>query len=102
MIEEINILFPNAVNGKDFKLQDDGKGAYISKWDLADPKPDAVALAGVKAQADTVRATRLAHKKRLRDYPTLVDQVEALMKGGADLHSMKAKINAVKTRHPIT
>ena len=50
----IQYLFPNAVNGKDYVLQDDsdGKGPYVKEWTLLDPEPSMAELQAVEAQAE--------------------------------------------------
>ena len=32
-------LFPDADPLRDYRVQDDGKGAYIAVWNLANPQP---------------------------------------------------------------
>lgn len=39
MIEKIRFLRPGAVNGRDFRLRDDGEGPYIELWNLPEPEP---------------------------------------------------------------
>jgi hypothetical protein len=38
--------------------------------------------------------------RRQAEYPPLVDQIEAIMKGGADLDAMRATLAAIRERHP--
>ncbi len=39
--EAIQEKYPQAVQGRDFQVQDDGSGPYVSLWNLADAKPTA-------------------------------------------------------------
>ncbi len=39
--EAIQEKYPQAVQGRDWQVQDDGNGPYVSLWNLADAKPTA-------------------------------------------------------------
>lgn len=58
MINEIKYLFPLAVNGDDFKVQDnsDGEGVFISFWDTAKlgKQPTQAQLNAAKPAAELV------------------------------------------------
>ena len=53
MINSITYLYPNAVINEDFKLQDDGQGAYLSFWntDKLGVQPTATVLSNAEAEA---------------------------------------------------
>ena len=66
MDDEIKYLFPDAVNGRDYIVQDDsdGKGPYIKEWNLQDSQPtkaelDAVAASATQAAVGRGKAARL-------------------------------------------
>ncbi len=44
LAEAIQEKYPQAVQGRDFQVQDDGSGPYVSLWNLADAKPTAESL----------------------------------------------------------
>ncbi len=111
----IKQLFPEAVNGVDFILQDDsdGEGPFIKEWNLPDPQPTQAEL----AQAETVHLAaqaKVAYKElRKREYPDVGEQMDALWKRAESAglvadpaaaegtpEKMLADINAVKTKHP--
>lgn len=58
----IQTLFPGAVLDRDYTLQDDGEGPYISSWNLGAPQPttaemsDALATVEPLAQLDSQMA----------------------------------------------
>jgi hypothetical protein len=52
-----------------------------------------------KAEADRIAALSYSDLRAIA-YPSMQDQLDAIWKGGAAAESMKAAINAVKTRHP--
>lgn len=52
---------------------------------------------------EEVQAVIQAHKykqDRAVEYPPLVDQVEALMKGGKELEDMKTLVDSVRQKYP--
>lgn len=59
-------------------------------------------------EAEKIKAEKAAREynalsyaeKRRREYPTIGDQLDAFWKGGAEAEAMKAKIQAVKNKHP--
>jgi len=63
MINSITYLYPNAIVNDDFKLQDDGQGAYISYWntDKLGTQPTATALSNAEAEA-TLAITKANQK----------------------------------------
>jgi len=53
MINSITYLYPNAIVNDDFKLQDDGQGAYISFWNTTKlgTQPTTTVLSAVDTEA---------------------------------------------------
>jgi len=39
-------------------------------------------------------------RNRVKEYPSIGDQLDAIWKGGKDMEEMKAKIDAVKSKFP--
>ena len=62
MINTITYLYPNAVINEDFKLQDDGQGAFISYWNAAklgvQPTTTALSNADVAATLSITKANQ--------------------------------------------
>lgn len=46
-----------------------------------------------------ISANSYAEKRRL-EYPTLMDQLDAIWKGGSDLETMKERILEIKAKYP--
>ena len=63
MINSITYLYPNAVINDDFKLQDDGQGAFISFWNTnkLGAQPTATALSNADTEA-TLAITKTKQK----------------------------------------
>ena len=76
------------------------RGDAIVSWEDSLPQPDEVEVeelyfAEVKAMA------AVAYKeKRLKEYPSIGDQLDAIWKGGQDMEAMRQQILAVKAKHP--
>ncbi len=110
----IKTLFPNAVNGIDYVLQDDGKGPYIKRWNLPDPKPTQTELVQAEKAYVAKRTATAYKKKRRKEYPPVEDQLDALWKAleaaglvtedpaqpENDPRGMLAKIKAIKAKYP--
>ncbi len=82
--EEVKYLFPGAVNGKDYTLQDDsnGKGPYIKEWKWPTPKPTKGQLKAVETQAGE------AAKERRKEAKFNGDSSGAIIKFLANHHGM--------------
>ena len=63
MINSITYLYPNAIVNDDFKLQDDGQGAYISFWNTTKlgAQPTDIALSNADTEA-TLAITKAKQK----------------------------------------
>lgn len=64
LIDALNLLYPDAVPGRDYVLQNDGDGDYIKSWNLTAKKPSAAALREAEAatglhQAKTAKLAEL-------------------------------------------
>ena len=64
MINSITYLYPNAIVNDDFKLQDDGQGAYISYWNIdklgTQPTDITLSNAEIEATLAITKANQLA------------------------------------------
>ena len=79
----LQYLYPDADAMKDYIVQDDGEGAYIKKWNLAEPQPTQAELeaAWPDAQAE------IGKEKRIID--TRLDEIDKL-----SIRSLRAKGNS--------
>jgi hypothetical protein len=81
----IYTLYPQVVS------VDDGTGAFDKDGNKVE-----IDLSAVNAWVDP-DAYKYA---RVREYPSIGDQLDALWKGGADAEAMLAKVQAVKIKYP--
>jgi hypothetical protein len=84
---------------KEVFLQDDGQGAYIKEWLIADKeKPTVEDLTKFETQAQQAFELNAVYANRVLEYPSIGDQLDALWKGGDEAAEMLAKVQAVKTK----
>jgi hypothetical protein len=98
-------LFPNADPAKDFIVKDEGKGQFISEWNLTDPEPTQTQIEEAWIASKTKWENETIRLKRRAEYPVIGDQLDALWKAfvppaGSEAETMKAKIEAVKAKFP--
>lgn len=60
----IEYLYPEAINLKNYKLQDDGDGLYISAWKLKEPKPTKEYILSKKSEYDIIVNQRRNERKQ--------------------------------------
>ena len=97
LYETIKHLYPDAVNGVDYKLRDDadGKGPYIHEWNLNVPKPTAAQLksaegevwskvlcANIDHAADQCRAKIVQDPVRTEEYKLAAEEAKAFKAAG--------------------
>ena len=63
---------------KDVRLQNDGEGAYIKEWNVAEVQPTDEQLNAWESQADAVEALNQVYANRKAEYPSVQDLVVAL------------------------
>jgi hypothetical protein len=86
---------------KEVFLQDDGQGAYIKDWNIADtPKPTDEQLERFEKEAQAKLNLSEIHDKRRFEYPSIGDQLDALFHAGVFPAEMAARIQAVKDKYP--
>jgi len=118
--QAIQYLYPNAINGVDFVVEDHGKGQVIPKklWKIKKADGTAATIptaAHLQTAYDAylVEQERTAYQEqRAAEYPDLSDQIGALMKqmehdrmaNGKNLiqemDDVLGDITAVKVKHP--
>lgn len=103
MLNEIKYLYPSAVLGADFTLQDDGAGPYIKSWNAAKlgAQPTQAQLAATQPAADLQAARPAAITKIDAD----VDAIYLAMMGerATEYSLAESDANAYKTAaYPVT
>ncbi len=110
----IKELYPDAEEGKDFVLQDDGKGPRIKVWRYKNtPQPTQTELEAAYQQYLQKKALTEYREKRATEYPHLGDQLDAIwkalkamgltsdpLKDGNTPEGMLARIEAIKQKYP--
>jgi hypothetical protein len=86
---------------KDVRLQDDGNGAYIKKWNLDIAQPTEAQLNALEAQANEVERLNLVKANRAKEYPDFKDYLDGIVKGDqAQIDKYIADCLAVKAKYP--
>ena len=84
---------------KDVLLQDDGDGAYIKEWNVAEVQPTEEQLNAFESEADAVEALNQVYANRQAEYPSVQDLVVALYDTD-DKAAIEAKRAEVKAKYP--
>jgi hypothetical protein len=67
---------------KDVLLQDDGDGAYIREWNVAEVQPTEEQLDALESQAETLENNLQVIKTRKKEYGTTAEQLEYIVENG--------------------
>jgi len=78
---------------KDVKLQDDGDGAYIKEWNVAEAQPTEEQLNALESQATTLESNNQVDTTRRTAYGSWNDQLDEIYH---DIDAWKARIQAIK------
>jgi len=84
---------------KDVILQDDGDGAYIKEWNVAEAQPTDEQLNALESQANTLEASNQVIANRKAEYPSIEELVVALY-DTEDKLAIENKRKAVKDKYP--
>ena len=84
---------------KDVKLQDDGDGAYIKEWNVAEVQPTEEQLDALESQANDLEALNQVYANRKAESPSVQDLVVALYDTD-DKAAIEAKRAEVKAKYP--
>jgi len=84
---------------KDVLLQDDGQGAYIREWNVAEVQPTEEQLDNLESQANDLEALNQVYANRQAEYPSVQDLVVALYDTD-DKAAIEAKRAEVKAKYP--
>ena len=83
---------------KDVKLQDDGEGAYIKEWNVAEAQPTEEQLNALESQATTLENNNQVIQTRINLYGTTAKQLEYIVENGVD--AFVTKQNQIKLDNP--
>jgi uncharacterized coiled-coil protein SlyX len=67
---------------KDVLLQDDGDGAYIKEWNVAEVQPTEEQLDALESQAETLENNNQVIATRKKEYGTTAEQLEYIVENG--------------------
>ena len=87
----------NFVN--DVVLENDGSGAIIKEWNVAEAQPTEEQLNAVDSQANDLEALNQVYANRKAEYPTIEELVVALYDTD-DKSAIEAKRAEVKAKYP--
>ena len=82
----------------DVKLQDDGQGAYIKEWNVAEAQPTEEQLNALEAEANTLESNEDVIQTRINLYGSTAEQLEYIVENGVD--AFVAKQNQIKSDNP--
>jgi hypothetical protein len=88
---------------KDVKLEDnsDGKGVFITEWNLDIPKPTMAQLDAFEAQANEVERINNIRNQRAKSYPSIQEQLDLQYWDKVNgTSNWQNAINAVKAQYP--
>jgi hypothetical protein len=83
---------------KDVLLQDDGNGAYIKEWNVAEAQPTDDQLNALESEATTLENNAIVISNRQKEYGTVSKQIEFITEKG--LEAWKTNVQAIKTKYP--
>ena len=83
---------------KDVLLQDDGDGAYIKEWNVAEVQPTEEQLDALESQATTLESNNQVIATRKNLYGTPHEQLEILVEQGVD--KLIERNTKIKTDNP--
>ena len=86
---------------KDVRLEDasDGKGAYITEWNVAEAQPTEEQLNAFESQANDMEALNQVYANRQTEYPSVQDLVVALYDTD-DKAAIDSKRAEIKLKYP--
>ena len=76
----------------------DGKGDWISHWDLDISKPTNAQLDALSSQAETLENNAIAVANRQKEYGSIASQIEFITEKG--LEAWKTNVQSIKTKFP--
>ena len=83
---------------KDVLLKDDGDGAYIKEWNVAEAQPTEEQLNALESQANILDSNNEVIQTRTKLYGTTAEQLEYIVENGVD--AFVAKQQQIKSDNP--
>ena len=80
------------------KLQDDGDGAYIREWNVAEVQPTEEQLDNLESQAETLKNNNQVINTRKKEYGSTAEQLEYIVENGVE--AFISKQNQIKSDNP--
>jgi hypothetical protein len=100
----IRCLYPAMQMGVDFRVADDGEGAYIEEWNNAADKPGQEQLDRAMAECRKNKDVSRYREERAFAYPSVGDQLDAMYKArmgdSAELEAIDQRIAEIKEQYP--
>jgi len=93
-----NALIFLGFSDDDFRLQNDGKGAYIAQWNSDQPQPSEAEIETADAEWQAEYDAQEYARLRQAEYPSIEECVHAILDD--DLEALQAKRAEVKARYP--
>ena len=81
----------------DVLIQDDGQGAYIKEWNVAEAQPTDAQLDALDSQATTLESNNQVDSTRRTAYGSWNDQLDEIYH---DIDAWKARLQTIKTNNP--
>ena len=82
----------------DVMLQNDGQGAYIKEWNVAEAQPTEEQLNALEAEANTLESNEDVIQTRINLYGSTAEQLEYIVENGVD--AFVTKQNQIKSDNP--
>ena len=82
----------------DVMLQNDGQGAYIKEWNVAEAQPTDEQLNALEAEANTLESNEDVIQTRINLYGSTAEQLEYIVENGVD--AFIAKQQQIKSDNP--
>ena len=82
----------------DFRVEDDGSGAFIKEWNSASPQPSEAEIEAADAEYQIAWDAQEYARKREPEYPSIEECLHAILDD--DLDALQAKRAEVKARYP--
>jgi len=80
---KIKVYLGREVNfTKDVILHDEGQGAYIKEWNVAEVQPTEEQLDALESQAETLENNNQVIATRKKEYGTTAEQLEYIVENG--------------------
>ena len=100
-----NALIFLGFSDDDFRLQNDGKGDYIAKWNSASPQPTVAEIESADAEWQAGQDATQYQRDRQAEYPSIDELVVAMWEGVveermASVTRLEGVRQAVKEKYP--